>query len=117
MTLKELEQKFSRLDFLTSLTESKISKLQTQFSLLYSVLEVKFPDLRRVVQHKTKTVKKGIFDFKAKSKRKMTKDDAQRVLFGDLKDCSMREVAQILGLSYNQIFSVRRGFTFKRLRR
>lgn len=49
----------------------------------------------------------------AKSTREMTEDDALRILSGDLKDKSHKECAELLGLSYGQIYSARLEFTFK----
>lgn len=47
------------------------------------------------------------------SQREMTEDDARQVLLGDLKELSHKEAALKLGLSYGQIYSSRKGFTFK----
>lgn len=48
------------------------------------------------------------------STREMTEDDAYRVLLGDLKmPKSTKEAAEELGLSYGQVYSARKGFTFK----
>lgn len=47
------------------------------------------------------------------STREMTEDDARRALLGDLADKSHKDVAKELGLSYGQIYSARKGFTFK----
>lgn len=47
------------------------------------------------------------------SQREMTEDDARRILLGDLKDESHKLAAEKLGLSYGQIYSARKGFTFK----
>lgn len=52
-----------------------------------------------------------------KSKRKMTSDDANRVLSGDLKDTPHREAAEILELSYGQIYSCRHNHTFRKISR
>lgn len=48
-----------------------------------------------------------------KSERTMTDDDARRVIFGDLKDVSYKAAADELGLSYGQVYSARKGYTFK----
>lgn len=48
-----------------------------------------------------------------KSERTMTDDDARRIMVGDLKDKSHKECAEVLQLSYGQIYSARKGFTFK----
>lgn len=45
--------------------------------------------------------------------REMTKDDALRVLNGDLKDLDHRDAAQMAGLTYAQVYSCRLGYTFK----
>ena len=47
------------------------------------------------------------------SQREMTEDDARSILLGELKDKSHKDVAKELGLSYGQIYSSRKGFTFK----
>lgn len=47
------------------------------------------------------------------SETTMTEDHARRVMLGDLKDSSHKEAAELLGLSYGQIYSARKGFTFK----
>lgn len=48
-----------------------------------------------------------------KAERTMTDDDARSVIFGELKDASHKVAAEKLGLSYGQIYSARKGFTFK----
>lgn len=48
-----------------------------------------------------------------KAERTMTDDDARKVIFGELKDASHKVAAETLGLSYGQIYSARKGFTFK----
>lgn len=48
-----------------------------------------------------------------KAERTMTDDDARRVIYGDLKDVSHKAAAEALGLSYGQVYSARKGFTFK----
>jgi len=47
------------------------------------------------------------------SEKVMTEEDARRAMLGDLKDDSHKEAAEKLGLSYGQIYSARKGFTFK----
>ena len=47
------------------------------------------------------------------SETTMTEDHARRVMLGDLKEASHKEAAELLGLSYGQIYSARKGFTFK----
>ncbi len=47
------------------------------------------------------------------SEKVMTEEDARQVMLGDLKSDSHKEAAEKLGLSYGQIYSARKGFTFK----
>ena len=47
------------------------------------------------------------------SEKVMTEEDARQVMLGDLKGDSHKEAAEKLGLSYGQIYSARKGFTFK----
>ena len=47
------------------------------------------------------------------STRTMIEDDAKRIMLGDLKDASHTKAAEALGLSYGQVYSARKGFTFK----
>ena len=47
------------------------------------------------------------------SQREMTEDDARRILLGDMKDVAHKKAAEELGLSYGQVYSARKGFTFK----
>lgn len=47
------------------------------------------------------------------SQREMTEDDARRILLGDMKDVDHKSAASTLGLSYGQVYSARKGFTFK----
>ena len=50
-----------------------------------------------------------------KSEKAMTEEDARRVILGDLKGKSHKECAEILKLSYGQIYSARGGYTFKKV--
>jgi len=47
------------------------------------------------------------------STRVMTEADARRIMLGDHKDTSHTLAANALGLSYGQVYSARKGFTFK----
>lgn len=47
------------------------------------------------------------------SEKVMSEEDARQVMLGDLKSDSHKEAAEKLGLSYGQIYSARKGFTFK----
>lgn len=70
--------------------------------------------LNQVITRLNETGKsKGVRDRGPESTREMTEDDARRVLLGDLKDKSHKDAATELGLSYGQVYSARKGFTFK----
>ena len=47
------------------------------------------------------------------STREMTEEDARKILLGDLAAKNHKDAAQELGLSYGQVYSARKGFTFK----
>lgn len=48
-----------------------------------------------------------------RSSRSMTRLDAWRAIHGDLKEKGHKKAAEILGLSYGQIYSARGTYTFK----
>lgn len=50
-----------------------------------------------------------------KSDREMTDDDARRIMTGDLATKSHKDAAEELKLSYAQVYSARKGFTFKHI--
>lgn len=52
-----------------------------------------------------------------KSEREMTDDDARKILFQDMAKLSHKECAEKLNLSYAQVYSCRKCFTFKHIHR
>jgi hypothetical protein len=70
-------------------------------------------ELAKKVDELTKIVE----EMKAKkgpvSAREMTIEDAERIINGDLAEASHKKCAEILGLSYGQVYSARGGYTFK----
>ena len=50
-----------------------------------------------------------------KSEGEMTEEHAIRVMLGDLRDKSHKDAALELKLSYGQIYSARKGYTFKKI--
>lgn len=75
-------------------------------------------DIHRELQElKAKKSVHKVHSAGAISERAMNEDDAERVLVGDLKDLGHNEAAKALKLSYGQVYSVRKGFTFKAVRR
>ena len=69
--------------------------------------------VNEIIEHLNKTPAKGQRDRGPESTREMTEDDARRLLLGDLAAKNHKEAAQELGLSYGQVYSARKGFTFK----
>lgn len=50
-----------------------------------------------------------------KSEGEMTEEHAIRVMLGDLREMSHKDAALELKLSYGQIYSARKGYTFKKI--
>jgi hypothetical protein len=48
-----------------------------------------------------------------KSDRAMTEEDAVRVIVGDLAQTPIQEAAETLKLSYMQVYTAKKGITFK----
>lgn len=87
---------------------SKVQMSQEQFEVLIGRVETLEAEVKSLKEQSTKRET-------SKSTREMTDDDALRILNGDLKDKSHKECAEILGLSYGQIYSCRLEFTFKQV--
>ena len=87
----------------------------------------KNPSINELVEHVTKleetflariaSLESKIASLESKptkvESKEMTKDDALRILNGDLKDMKHKDAAEKLGLTYGQIYSCRLEFTFK----
>lgn len=71
--------------------------------------------LAEVIARVNELTSKGLVkrDRGPESSRTMVEADARRIMLGDLKDASHTKAAQDLGLSYGQVYSARKGFTFK----
>ena len=69
--------------------------------------------LNEVIEKLNTTKAAKVRDRGPESERDMTEDDARRILLGDMKDVAHKDAAKELGLSYGQIYSARKGFTFK----
>lgn len=93
------------------IVQEKIELLDVDSKLTVKDIAIK---LNEVIE-KINDVK--VRDRGPKSVRKMTEEDAIRVIEGDLKDVPHKEVAEQLGLSYGQVYSARFGFTFKEIYR
>jgi len=52
---------------------------------------------------------------KVTATKEMSDDDARRVLTGDLAAKKHKEAAEVLGLTYGQVYSCRLEFTFKNI--
>ena len=69
--------------------------------------------LNEVIEKLNTTKATKVRDRGPESERDMTEDDARRILLGDMKDVAHKKAAEELGLSYGQVYSARKGFTFK----
>ena len=74
------------------------------------ILEEKLNEIIEALNTQSQKEPKG-----PKSERAMSEADAIAIIQGELKDKSHKEAAQILGLSYGQVYSARKGFTFKHI--
>lgn len=78
--------------------------------------ETQVAELMEVIGDLQKRVAQLEAKFEAKrdvGERKMTDEDAERILVGDLMKVKHKDAAETLHLSYGQIYSARLGFTFK----
>lgn len=100
---------------------SSLAKLNMEEKLTLKVLGEKINDLvefanqleERVQSAKAAPVASVSRNRGPASEKVMTEEDARQVMLGDLKGDSHKEAAEKLGLSYGQIYSARKGFTFK----
>ena len=69
--------------------------------------------LNEIIEKMNTTKVAKVRDRGPDSQREMTEDDARMILIGNLKDASHKDAAIELGLSYGQVYSARKGFTFK----
>lgn len=76
-----------------------------------AALEARNEELQRVVDHLRVLVEGR--NKSAPVKRNMTDADAERVLVGDLVSMEHKDAAEVIGLTYAQVYSCRGGFTFK----
>jgi len=74
----------------------------------FKALREKLEDVTAKVEGRNKS---------AAVKRNMTDPDALKVLNGEHKDMGHKEVAELIGLTYAQVYSCRLGFTFKHVHR
>ena len=91
-------------------------------------LQAQIDDLRNLVKaqdalilalqnnvEELKSQGQGSRDRGPKSEGEMTEEHAIRVMLGDLRDRSHKDAALELKLSYGQIYSARKGYTFKKI--
>jgi hypothetical protein len=79
----------------------ELRKMLGEVGLELAVLRTEFEELRKAV------------NFKPRSQRAMTEEDARRVVLGDLAPMPSKQAAVLTGLSYGQVYSARNGYTFK----
>lgn len=93
----------------TNIELANMISMLDEKSNLKTVIEKINEIITKINEPKTEKVR----DRGPESERDMTEDDARRISLGDLKDKSHKDAAKELGLSYGQIYSARKGFTFK----
>lgn len=84
--------------------ESKIVELETLVGSLLERLTAVEAEQKKIADRRG-----------PKSDREMTDDDARRIMDGDLAKKTHKDAAETLGLSYAQVYSARKGFTFKHI--
>ena len=84
--------------------------LQAQIEELRTMIEA-----QNAVIEELKSQGTGGRDRGPKSEGEMTEEHAIRVMLGDLRDQSHKDAALELKLSYGQIYSARKGYTFKKI--
>lgn len=89
LTLKDLQAQIDELKAIVTAQSSQIEELKSQNS--------------------------GNRDRGPKSEGEMTEEHAIRVMLGDLREKSHKDAALELKLSYGQIYSARKGYTFKKI--
>ena len=84
-------------------------------------LQAQIEELKEIVTaqgamiEELKSQSSGNRDRGPKSEGEMTEEHAIRVMLGDLRDKSHKDAALELKLSYGQIYSARKGYTFKKI--
>ena len=107
----------------TTTTTTTESTIDTVAELQQELLAINMEDkltlkllaekINEIVAHLQSSTTATTRDRGPKSEKDMSEDDARRIQLGDLKDVSHKDAALQLGLSYGQIYSARKGFTFK----
>lgn len=89
LTMKDLQAQIEELKAIVTAQGAQIEELKSQSS--------------------------GSRDRGPKSEGEMTEEHAIRVMLGDLREKSHKDAALELKLSYGQIYSARKGYTFKKI--
>lgn len=84
--------------------------LQAQLEELRTLVEVQGAQIEELKSQGT-----GGRDRGPKSESDMTEEHAIRAMLGDLRTMSHKDAALELKLSYGQIYSARKGYTFKKI--
>lgn len=101
-------------------TTTQIVELQQQLQLInvedkltLKLLCDKVNEIITYLNESNKSKSATVRDRGPKSEKDMDESDARLILLGEMKDVSHKECAEKLGLSYGQVYSARKGFTFK----
>lgn len=90
-----------------------LKSLQEQIDEMKLIIEAQSTSIA-LLQEQVKNPEK-VRDRGPKSEGEMSDSDAIRCMLGDLKDASHKDAALALKLSYGQIYSARKGYTFKKV--
>ncbi len=92
--------------------------LQAEIVALRSELEIMKTEIGvlRAQPQAPRTPGKGVRDYGPASTRKMDDEIAWRIMFGDLKAMSVKDISNTYGLSRGQVYSVRGYYTFTHLK-
>lgn len=90
-----------------------LKSLQEQIEALKLIVEAQGATIE-ALKEASKNPEKGR-DRGPKSEGEMSDSDAIRCMLGDLKDATHKDAALALKLSYGQVYSARKGYTFKKI--
>lgn len=101
-------------------TTTEIVELQQQLQLInvedkltLKLISDKVNEIITHLNERNNSKSVTVRDRGPKSEKDMDESDARLILLGEMRNVSHKECAEKLGLSYGQVYSARKGFTFK----
>jgi predicted nucleic acid-binding Zn-ribbon protein len=114
MNVKEMGTEVARHAEILTAVQEELSSVQCELTTVrdeLAALHKAIEDLREQLGDVTTRVEAR--NKSSAQKRNMTDDDAERCLTGDAKGFDHKEAAEMLGLTYAQVYSCRLEYTFK----